>query len=113
MQKASFRDAALIKKGQRYRINSFDLGFTDITPTDILVEVVNINYAGNELQLTPVDLPDPDQDDPSEQPASEIIEWFHEIYPSRTKANCLFKNATAFERFIDHRIAVLEEPPSP
>ncbi|GGB25412.1 hypothetical protein [Puia dinghuensis] len=112
MQKASFRDAALIKKGQRYRINSFDLGFIDITPTDILVEVTDIHYDGNEVQLTPVALPRQDLLDPSGQAAGEIAEWFREIYPSRTKSNCLFRNAAAFEQFIDLRIAVLEESSS-
>ncbi len=89
-------------KGQSYRANSFDLGFINITPVDVVLMIANIDYGTNELELSFV---------PAGVRESEtvaIARWFKESYPSRSKENCMLKNARAFERFIDLKYAVPE-----
>jgi|SRR5579859_4671709 len=94
--------------GQRYRINSFDLGFINILPVDMLVEIRDIHAESNELELSPFPLPG----ETASETLVQVARWFQEKYPSRTKENCLFKNAGSFQRLVDLGIAVLQKAPS-
>ena len=89
--------------GQYYGVSSVDLGFVNVTPTTLLVEIKYIDRKKNELEL-------------AVHPASEweitktfvaFARWFDEVYPRCTPANCLLKNLAAFERLIDDGLARL------
>jgi hypothetical protein len=84
-------------KGQSYRANSFDLGFINITPVDVILQITDIDIATNELKLSLVSAGLYE----SEKAVVAIVRWFKEIYPSRTKENCMLKNARAFQKLVD------------
>jgi hypothetical protein len=90
-----------IGKGQLYRANSFDLGFINVTPVDLVLQIINIDIARNELELAFVSV----EECPLKDTGAAIDKWFKETYPSRSKENCLLKNARAFERFVDLKLA--------
>lgn len=89
-------------KGQLYLINSFDLGFINILPADILMKVKNADPSTNELELVPIPLPGHQECDTF----LRVARWFEEDYPARSKVDCILKNAGAFERLIRLKIAV-------
>ena len=93
-----------IGKGQLYRINSFDLGFINVTPVDIVLKITNIDSSTDELELAFVSAGVCNFVDTG----AAIGRWFKEIYPSRSKENCLLKNACVFERFVDLKFAIPE-----
>ena len=86
-----------IEKGQSYRANSFDLGFINMTPVDLMLQIMKIDTSTNELELTFVSA----DGHRSTDTGAAIEGWFQRIYPSRSKENCLLKNAAAFERLVD------------
>ena len=86
-----------IDKGQLYRANSFDLGFINMTPVDIVLQIKHIDNSTDELELAFVSADACNLQDTG----AAIDKWFKESYPSRSKENCLLKNAGAFERFVD------------
>jgi hypothetical protein len=92
-------------KGQSYRVNSFDLGFINMSPVDIVLQVMKIDRATNELELAFVSAAFCNLGDTG----AAIDRWFKEVYPSRSKENCMLKNAFAFERFIDMKFAIPED----
>ena len=93
-----------IGKGQLYRINSFDLGFINVTPVDIVLKITNIDSSTDELELAFVSAGVCNFVDTG----AAIGRWFKEVYPSRSKENCLLKNACAFEKFVDLKLAIPE-----
>jgi hypothetical protein len=93
-----------IGKGQLYKVNSFDLGFINVTPVDIVLKIANIDRSTDELELVFVSAGVSSRMDT----AAAIVKWFKEIYPSRSKENCLLKNARVFERFVDLKFAIPE-----
>ena len=93
-----------IGKGQLYRANSFDLGFINISPVDIVLQIANIDSAKNELELAFVSAGVGNFVDTS----AAIGRWFKDTYPSRSKENCMLKNASAFEKFVDQKYAIPE-----
>ncbi|HEY4108488.1 hypothetical protein [Puia sp.] len=89
--------------GQCYRVNSFDLGFINVHPIELLVEIKHLDPEANELEFSVLPL---STQDPS--PALiAIAKWFGDVYPTRTKDDCLLKNARAFDHLVDQGIAVL------
>jgi hypothetical protein len=91
-------------KGQLYRASSFDLGFINMTPVDIVLQITNIDIAKNELELAFVSAGVGNFVDTG----AAIGRWFKEAYPSRSKENCMLKNAAAFEKFVDLKYAIPE-----
>jgi hypothetical protein len=94
----------LISKGQLYRANSFDLGFINMTPVDIVFKITNIDSATNELELAFVSAGIGNFLDTG----AAIARWFKEVYSSRSKENCMLKNAAAFQKFVDLKYAIPE-----
>ena len=92
-------------KGQSYRISSFDLGFINMSPVDVVLRVTKVDKATNELELAFVSAAFCNLGNTG----AAIDGWFKEVYPSRSKENCLLKNAFAFERFIDMKFAIPED----
>ena len=90
-------------KGQSYLTNSFDLGFINITPVDVVLQITDIDSDTNELELSLVSA-----GGCGLQAGVAIARWFKEIYPTRSKENCMLKNARAFERFVDLNCATTE-----
>ncbi len=88
----------LLGKGQSYRANSFDLGFINISPVYVVLNITGIDRATNELELSLVSAGVYESE-------KAIAKWFKEIYPSRGKENSMLKNARAFERFVDLKCA--------
>ena len=95
-----------IDKGQLYRANSFDLGFINMTPVDIVLRITKVDNATNELELAFASVGACNLADTG----AAIDRWFKESYPSRSKEDCLLKNASAFERFVDLKFACPEPP---
>jgi hypothetical protein len=93
-----------IGKGQSYRANSFDLGFINMTPVEIVLQITDIDTATNELELAFVSAGVCNL----VNTGAAIDRWFKEIYPSRSKENCMLKNACAFKKFVDLKFASLE-----
>jgi hypothetical protein len=93
-----------IAKGQSYRANSFDLGFINMTPVDIVLHITAIDTATDDLELTFVSAGTCNL----ANTGAAIDRWFKEVYPSRTKENCMLKNACAFKRFVDLKFASFE-----
>ena len=91
-------------KGQLYKANSFDLGFINMIPVDIILQITNVIPATNELELAfvPTGVCHPKGTNMA------IDRWFKEIYPSRSKENCMLKNASAFEQFVYLKVAIPE-----
>jgi len=92
-----------ISKGQRYEINSFHLGFINIEPTDLLIEVVDADYDRNRLVLTPVLLP-------GSSPGKTFLSiqrWFQDEYPKYEIGRFVINNLAAFEKLIALKIASL------
>jgi hypothetical protein len=90
-----------IDKGQSFRANSFDLGFINMAPVDIVLQIKEFNTVTNELELAFVSAGFCHLQDTG----AAIGRWFKEIYPSRSKEDCMLKNASAFERFVDLKFA--------
>ena len=102
---ASVTDLSLpLAPGQRFRVNSFDLGFINIEPVDMIVELKTVCYDTNELELSPLPLPGI----PVEDGFDKVNRWFQEGYPQRTSDNCLLRNVQAFEQLVALQIAVAE-----
>jgi hypothetical protein len=91
-----------VQQGQLYLVNTFDLGFINILPADILIEVKVADACANLLELAPLPLPDGEVCDSFRR----IVRWFEEDYPGRSKENCILKNVSAFETLISRKIAV-------
>jgi hypothetical protein len=89
-----------IANGQSYSVNSFDLGFINMTPVEIVLQITGFNRATNELELALV----PDVCNLAAT-YEAIGRWFKETYPSRSKDNCMLKNACAFEKLVDLKFA--------
>jgi hypothetical protein len=86
-----------LSKGQSYRANSFDLGFINISPVDVVLQIKGIDTLTNELELSLVSAGVCE----SGKASVAIAKWFKEIYPSRAKENCILKNARAFQKLVD------------
>jgi hypothetical protein len=84
-------------KGQSYRVNSFDLGFINMCPVDVVLQITNIDTSTNAIELAFVSAGVCHLKDTG----AAIARWFKESYPSRSKENCRLKNAAAFERLVD------------
>ena len=93
-----------IAKGQSYRANSFDLGFINMSPVDVVLQITKIDRTTNELELAFVSAAFRSL----AETGVAIDRWFKEIYPSRSKENCMLKNASAFEKFVDMKFAAPE-----
>lgn len=85
-------------------MNSFDLGFINMAPVDIVLQIKHIDSLTNELELAFVSVSACNSMDP----CAAIGRWFTEIYPSRSKENCMLKNARAFQTFVELKFAVAE-----
>jgi len=90
-------------KGQLYMTNSFHLGFINLLPVDLLLEVRQVDYGANEVELVPRPL----QGEAGCHSLRRIARWFETEYPARTSVNCLLKNARAFQLLISQQTAVL------
>ncbi len=84
-------------KGQSYLVNSFDLGFININPVNVVVQITDVDSTTNGLELSLVSA----DAKGSEKAFVAIAKWFKEIYPSRAKENCILKNARAFQELVD------------
>jgi hypothetical protein len=93
-----------IGKGQLYRASSFDLGFINMIPVDVVLQIMDIDPATNELELAFVSAGVCSLVDAG----AAIRRWFKEAYPSRSKENCLLKNVRAFEGFVNQKLAIPE-----
>jgi hypothetical protein len=95
-----------IKQGQSYRVNSFDLGFINTLPVDLLVEIKEVDYYEDHLEI---DLPL--QSDQVRQKGYRAIEtWFRQSYPTMRNNDCILKSPSRFERLIVDRTAMLVDP---
>lgn len=95
-----------IKQGQSYKVNSFDLGFINILPVDLLVEIKEVNYQEDYLEINL-----PLQADQLRQKGYQAIEtWFRQSYPSMRNKNCILKSPSRFEKLIVDRMAMLVDP---
>jgi len=109
MQQSDSNDYVSLTIGQCYLVNSFDLGFINITPTDLLVEVKIITRADNEIWLSVLPLPGQD----ISEDLFAIAKWFTESYPTLTAKNCPLKNLAAFESLINRGLATFHHTSSP
>ena len=94
--------ASDLQTGQRFLVNSFDLGFINIQPVDFLLEVSSVGI--EELVLAPLPLPGQQ----SHLSLIRIGRWFREEYPKMSKDRCMLKNVSAFQRMIDCGAVVLQ-----
>ena len=108
MQKPDSNETLPLAIGQFYQINSFDLGFINITPTDLLLEIKALDPPGNEVLVSV--LPLPDKNISPEMIA--IARWFTHTYPTRTADDCRLKNAAAFADLVNCGLATLHQPDS-
>jgi hypothetical protein len=91
--------------GQRFRVNSFHLGFINIEPVDVVVEIRMVSNASNEMEVALLPFP-------GESTAvgyAQIDRWYRDGYAACTQDNCLLKNARAFEQLIYLQVAVCEQ----
>ena len=93
----------LIKKGQQFRVCSFDLGFTNVEPVELLVTVVDIDYGEDGIVLEPRLL---SWGSPNNAFFS-IMRWFRDEYPTIKKGTLFVNNLTAFAKLVELNIAVL------
>ncbi len=84
-----------LDKGQSYEANSFELGFINVIPVNVVLRIVEVDDATNELVLTLVSAGTHESNT-----GLAIARWFKEDYPFRLKEDCMLKNARAFERFV-------------
>src|ERR1700755_1973563 len=94
--------APLLGLGQCYEVNSFDLGFINIIPTLLLVEIKQIDWETNSLELSVLPVSVTEINDS----VIRIARWFSEVYPGLDKDKSLFKNAAAFQRFVARQLAL-------
>ena len=87
-----------------------------MAPVDILFQITKIDSTTNELELAFVSAAVCEWEDTG----AAISKWFKEVYPSRTKENCMLKNGRAFERLVELRLVspepcihTLDRPPVP
>src|ERR1700759_2516175 len=93
---------------QRYRANSFDLGFINVEPIDLIIEVTSACSVSNELLLAPL----PVTGDAIHPTLILIARWFQEVYPSLPSERCMMKNVQAFGRLVELEIIVPEQDPA-
>ncbi|HEY4110867.1 hypothetical protein [Puia sp.] len=105
MQAPNSNPIQSLASGQRYRVNSFDLGFINVHPVDLLVEVKTVCYDTHELELAPL----PAAGGAVNETHVQVAQWFRESYPTRSKDDCLLKNALAFERLVETGAATPEK----
>lgn len=86
----------IIEKGQTWQVNTFYLGFVNIYPTDIIVEVVEVDYTHNVLTLSPKPMPGFTRT----APYASIEKWFQTIYPSLEKTSTILKQPEKFELLV-------------
>jgi hypothetical protein len=91
-----------IIRGQQYKINSFHLGFINVEMTDMLVEVIEVDYEQNSLELAPRQLPGTHP----KKSFFPILTWFRDEYPKQEKGKLIINNPAAFEKLIELKIAV-------
>jgi hypothetical protein len=94
--------------GQCYQVNSFDLGFINVMPIELVLEVKRVDLEQNELELWVL----PGSDQETIAGLITVARWFSEVYPTRTPEDCFLKNAVAFDRFVAQGTAVLRNPSS-
>ena len=82
------------------------LGFINVTPIELLLEVKWVDPQQNELELWVL----PVASNETSPSLVAIARWFGEVYPSRTREDCYLKNAAAFDRLISMGTAVLYNP---
>ena len=92
-----------ITKGQQYRINSTQVGFTNFSPIDILLVIKHIDYETDLLDVSPLPLPGSFPDDNF----LNIVNWFKKEYPRESKESSILKNIKDFEKLIATGRAVL------
>lgn len=85
-----------IAKDQTFLINSFNLGFINVLPTDILIKVEHADYGTDHLVLSAVPIPGA----PPEKTYMLIERWFQTTYPTLDKEKCLLKSPLKFQTFI-------------
>jgi hypothetical protein len=93
-----------IKEGQRYYINSFHLGFTNMETVELLATVVEVDFTMNGITLEP-GLP------PEGFPNKTffaILRWFRDEYPAIKKGTLVLNNLAAFSKLVELGIAVLD-----
>ena len=83
--------------GKTYLVNSFELGFINVQPTEMRVEIRKIDLDTNDFELA---LLSPTQSDKDESRRS-IARWFTDIYPGLTKDTCILKNASQFLQLVN------------
>lgn len=94
-----------LQKGQHFIVNSFDLGFTNVWPTDLLIAVEEVNYKDNSLRLYPLPVP-------GVQPDNVfllIADWFRDEYPKCPKGKSFVTHPVAFQKLVELKLAVPED----
>jgi hypothetical protein len=108
MQASNSLSPSFLSSGQRYRVNSFDLGFVNVEPIELVVEVTLVRTAANELLLAPL----PAIGEEVHGSLILIARWFQEVYPTLAPADCPLKNAQAFGRLVALGVFVAEDEPA-
>jgi hypothetical protein len=91
----------VIKKGQQFCLCSFDLGFTNIGPVELLVKVVDIDYEEDGIVLEPQLAPGAF----SNNAFISILRWFRDEYPTIKKGTLFINNLTAFRKLVELNVA--------
>lgn len=86
----------ILANGQFYQVNSFDLGFINIAPADLLIEIKQVDLQKNELIISILPLPGQEV---SESIAA-LAKWFTNTYPMLKPEDCLLRNPSAFSKLV-------------
>jgi hypothetical protein len=96
-----------LQKGQLYRISSFDAGFININPVDLVLVVEEVDYDKHLLRLSPTNLAEIGH----LRSCKSICNWFREVYPD-LKKRLVLNVPEAFDMLINQKIAVPEHSPT-
>lgn len=94
--------------GQFYQVNSFDLGFINIAPTDLLIEIKHVDLPKNELLIFILPLPGQEMG----QSMVALAKWFTNTYPTLTPDDCLLRNPSAFSKLVNCGLITLHHTPT-
>ena len=103
MQKPDAYQSMPLAKGQYYQVNSFDLGFINIAPTDLLLEIRHLDPDRNDLLIFILPLPGQDLNDSM----VALAKWFTGTYQTLGPDDCLLRNAAAFSRLVNCGLVTL------
>jgi hypothetical protein len=105
MQAFNLDSPSYLAQGQCYRVNSFDLGFINVEPIELIVEVRTLCNETHELLLSPL----PAIGEGVHGTLILVAKWFQEVYPTLSPAVCPLRNARVFGRLVEQGIAVAEQ----